>query len=195
MRAVAIGATLLAPQVLDSVGCNDDPVEVRWESPAAVLGDDGFDIELHGCADWSVEQRGDHLEVVAGWTSCAVSGVVRDGALVVESEALPLSGDENVTLDFGLPTGPIGGMGAWVGRSCSGIVISDVQHGYPAEMAGLRRGDLVLTVNGEPTRRMGVRRFVRTATGAPGTYVELEVLSYGADEPRVVRLLRERIPE
>jgi len=196
MRLVAIASVMAVTQMGEPVGCSADPVEVRWTGPAAELGARDvagtFGVNLHGCHDWDVTVADDHLEVDAGWASCSISGFVRDGDLIVESEAFRISGRADQTLDFGLPSGPIGGMGAEVLARCSGVEIRAVREGYPAEMAGLRAGDRVVAVDGFSTRRASTRGFVRMATGAPGTPVELDIVRDG--EPMTVRLTRERVP-
>ncbi len=196
MRALAVAAVMAATQVGEPVGCSgseDSAIEVRWELAAGAEAVPGFEVALHGCADWTVETASDHLRLDAGWTRCAVSGLVRDGALVVETEAFVVDGDEDVVLPFHqLPVGPIGGMGAEVVAQRHGVLVRRVHEGTPAEMAGLRAGDRVVGVDGWPTLEVTTREFVRMATGRPGTVLEVDVLRDG--EPLTFRLTRERLP-
>jgi serine protease DegS len=55
------------------------------------------------------------------------------------------------------------------------LVVSDVEPGSPAEAAGLRRGDLLLAINGEAIEG-GRETMQRIALMAPGESFELEVL-------------------
>jgi serine protease Do len=57
--------------------------------------------------------------------------------------------------------------------SDKGVLISDVERSSPAHRAGLRRGDLVLRLNGKPVRSTGRLRNLVAAAGA-GARVTLE---------------------
>ncbi|MCC6750945.1 MAG: Do family serine endopeptidase [Deltaproteobacteria bacterium] len=55
-----------------------------------------------------------------------------------------------------------------------GVVVADVQAGSPAAKAGLRRGDVVTAIDGQPTSSVAKLRN-RIATGQPGRRVSLSV--------------------
>jgi serine protease Do len=59
-----------------------------------------------------------------------------------------------------------------------GALVSDVTQGGPAQRAGLQRGDIILTVNGEPVDDSRDLRFT-IASLRPGTTARLEVLRDG----------------
>lgn len=191
MRVVAIAGVMAVTQVGEPVGCSgSEPGHVTWTHSQ----DDGrFAVELVGCQDWDTSTFADRIEVDAGWTRCAVVASVKDGGLRVESEPVWIDGDDQ-QINFGLPQGPVAGMGAEVVASHHSVRILDVISGYPAELAGLKAGDRVLSVDGWSTRHVTTRAFVRMVTGEPGSVVELEVLAKGEDEPHRVRLERARIP-
>lgn len=193
MRAVAIASVMAVTQVGgDSVGCSEsEPVTVTWtHSPS----DPHFGVTLLGCQDWDADVSADRIEVTEGWAPCAVAAYVQDGGLRIESDPVRLSGDEDVQLDFGLPVGPLGGMGAQVVAKAHSVRVERVMAGLPADRAGLVAGDRVLAVDGWSTRHVSTADFVRMVAGDPGTPMVLDVLSAGADEPREVRLQRERLP-
>jgi hypothetical protein len=54
-----------------------------------------------------------------------------------------------------------------------GPVIKGVIEGLPAARAGLQPGDLLASINGQSTRFMTSREFIRRCRGEPGTTVEL----------------------
>jgi len=64
----------------------------------------------------------------------------------------------------------------------------------PAAKAGLRPGDFIRAIGGEPTRDMSVWEGMRQLQGAPGSAVALVVLRGNAAEPHDVVLTREVPP-
>jgi carboxyl-terminal processing protease len=65
--------------------------------------------------------------------------------------------------------------------------------GSPAARAGLRPGDYLRGIDGQPTRDMSVYEGMRRLAGAPGTTVRLTVLRGNAAEPHDVDLTREAL--
>jgi serine protease Do len=66
-------------------------------------------------------------------------------------------------------------------KSGSGALISDVQPGSPAAKAGLRSGDVITAIGGQPVDSAS-RLSVAVAETPPGTNVKLEVLRDGKTE-------------
>jgi carboxyl-terminal processing protease len=62
--------------------------------------------------------------------------------------------------------------------------------GSPAAKAGLRAGDFVRAIDGEPTREMSVYEGTRLLRGAPGTKVSLVVLRGNIVDPHTVEVMR-----
>lgn len=82
----------------------------------------------------------------------------------------------------------------WVqeGAACSPqVVVESVVHGSPAERAGLRAGDAILTLDGEPVP--GGRLQVLAARLQPGDSIRLRVLREGAD--REIMAVADRRPD
>ncbi len=76
--------------------------------------------------------------------------------------------------------------------SASGAVISDVTPGGPAAAAGMRRGDVIQSMNGRTVRDARELRLAVAAI-APGTQVTLGVVRDG--EPREIRTRLDQLPE
>lgn len=199
MRLAALASmVVLAPGAMR--GCNEAPdgnLEVHWTLPDGP-GDRG--VRGVGCLDWELESESTSgaglegaLEARPGWTSCALVGWRRDGQLQVQTEPVGLDSDSVVQdIRFDLPEGPIGGMGASISSTGYGVFVHQVVPGSPADLAGIVPGDLVVDVDGTPTRHLTTEAFIRAATGVPGTAVHVEIER--GDGRFGVDLIRARIP-
>ena len=89
--------------------------------------------------------------------------------------------------------GEFEGVGLSVGESRRGLRVLTVFEGSPAESAGLRRGDVIVAVDGDSIAGDPSELATAKIRGKPGTSVELSVLSPRARRARVVRVERARI--
>ena len=74
-----------------------------------------------------------------------------------------------------LTTGKYGGIGITIGMKDSSIVITDILDGYSAQREGIRRGDIILDIDGNTMegRKTGdVRAYTR---GEPGTQLKMKI--------------------
>ncbi len=69
------------------------------------------------------------------------------------------------------------------------VVIAPIEGG-PAERAGIRAGDRILSVDGQSTRRRSFGEILKMISGEVGTVVTLQVLRPGAQRPLPVRIVR-----
>ena len=75
---------------------------------------------------------------------------------------------------------PIGGIHARLGYSeGGGLRVVDTPAGGGAALAGLRRDDVILAINGEQVRTMPYPEIVERLRGPVGSSVELEVFRQG----------------
>jgi carboxyl-terminal processing protease len=90
-------------------------------------------------------------------------------------------------------SGEFEGVGMNVEEDRRGLEVLGVFEGTPAKEAGIKRGDLILSVNGKSIA--GVNSDVATSRikGPAGTTVELSVLSPGGEGPRQISVKREKI--
>lgn len=196
MRIAALAVVVGGASVTgEPMGCSDLPtqqdIEVTWSIPD---GPGPSGVQLIGCHDWGADVDHDGASFDPGWQRCAVQGWRQDGQLRVTSTPVKIASDaDSIHVEFDLPSGPIGGMGAEVRSTGASVRIERVLPGTPAARAGLQAGDRVLAVDGNPTEYMSTDRFVRVVTGAPGSSVGLKVTSRSGEEIRDVHLIRQRI--
>ena len=77
----------------------------------------------------------------------------------------------------------------------TGVYVLSVKKGSPAEQAGIKFGDRILTVESKEVSGLdstAVRDLVR---GADGTFVSLTVERWGAEEPIAFKARRTKVPE
>lgn len=73
------------------------------------------------------------------------------------------------------------------------IVVSPIED-TPAHKAGLKAGDIILAVDGQPTQDMSTQEAVSKIRGPKGTEVELLILHKEAKAPTTVKIVRDAIP-
>ena len=86
--------------------------------------------------------------------------------------------------------GQFEGIGAYVNVEDDQVVIVAPMEGSPAEAAGIRAGDIILEVDGQPTEEMSLTELVLRVQGPEGTTVSLLVLHEGETEPELIEVVR-----
>ena len=86
------------------------------------------------------------------------------------------------------------GIGAEVGMRDGQITILAPIPDTPAEMAGIRPGDVILEIEGESTRGMSLLEVIGKIRGEKGTPVELKVRHLNSGESEVITIVRGVIP-
>lgn len=70
--------------------------------------------------------------------------------------------------------------GMWMNRSAQGFAVMDVTRGAPADQAGIKTGDAIVTVDGKPAKDTGLPELrARLRNDAPGTVVHFGVSRAG----------------
>lgn len=82
--------------------------------------------------------------------------------------------------------GSFGGIGALIGYKDKNPAIMSVLKDTPAEKAGLKGGDILVSVNGESVQNMSTDEIVRIVRGEIGTVVTLEVIH--ADDTKISKI-------
>ena len=86
------------------------------------------------------------------------------------------------------------GVGMVIQPQNNKIVVVYPFEGSPAFKAGLRPGDVILTVNGKSTTGMDTTAVANLLKGPKGTHVSLTVSRIGASAPLTFDLVRQEIP-
>lgn len=92
-------------------------------------------------------------------------------------------------------TGEFFGIGIEISQDENGIlkVVAPIED-TPAWKVGLKSGDLILEVDGQPTQEMSLTKAVSLIKGPKGTTVTLTVLPKDAKEAKEVKITRDTIP-
>lgn len=90
--------------------------------------------------------------------------------------------------------GTFSGIGAELGQNTDNlpIVISPIS-GYPADKAGLKSQDIIISVNGKTTTGQTLSQIVDSIRGPKGTDVTLVVARAGQEDPITLKITREDI--
>lgn len=133
------------------------------------------------------------LEALPGW--CELQAFRLDGLFTARGpreEAEPAAGEVQV-VDLEVPDFPTAGLGVAIRQTGEGILVIKAVEGSDAYEQGLRQGDRIVSIDGEPTAEMELVEFVETALGREGTGVVLVVSSGGVE--RELELTRRTLDE
>jgi len=90
-------------------------------------------------------------------------------------------------------SGEFEGVGMTVEKDARGLRVLNVFDGSPAKEAGIRKQDVILSVDGRSIGGLSSEVATGRIKGPAGTEVALEVLTPGSQDPRTVRVKREKI--
>jgi carboxyl-terminal processing protease len=98
--------------------------------------------------------------------------------------------EETGDLDF-MTTGKYGGFGSLIRKSGDYIQVTNVYQGFPADRAGIRAGDLMLSIDGISLKDVSSDKASGMLKGEPGTEAEILFRRNGEEFSR--KLKREKI--
>ncbi|MFO7573785.1 MAG: S41 family peptidase [Bacteroidales bacterium] len=90
-----------------------------------------------------------------------------------------------------MTTGKYGGIGAIVRRSGDYTVITQVYRGFPADISGIKPGDILKKVDNRSLKGLPVDQVSDNLKGDPGTVIDVTIERLG--EEKVVSIKRERV--
>jgi carboxyl-terminal processing protease len=89
--------------------------------------------------------------------------------------------------------GSFGGIGIRIGVEDGQVVIAEPMDGTPASKAGLKQGDRIMKIDGQPTQGLTLQEAVRRMRGPVGSRLVLGIVRSGGVEPEDVSLMRAKI--
>jgi len=90
-------------------------------------------------------------------------------------------------------SGQYSGIGAALEKSKQGLVITSVFAGSPAAKAGLKPGDIIVTVDGQPTADAAIESSIARMKGNEGTHVKVGIKPKAGGPVKTVDIVRHRI--
>ena len=99
---------------------------------------------------------------------------------------------ENARIDI-ITRGQYGGVGLKVGRRGGEITVVSPVTGASGYEQGVRTGDVIRTVAGQPTKTLSIEDVETLLRGEPGTTVRITVEREGTSAPLTFTLTRERV--
>ena len=87
------------------------------------------------------------------------------------------------------------GLGILVGVRDSQLTVISPIEGTPASRLGMRAGDVISTIEGDPTDKMSLDEAVDKLKGPKGTDVHITIVRRGLSEPLALTVTRDEIPQ
>jgi carboxyl-terminal processing protease len=100
---------------------------------------------------------------------------------------------EHYELGLSSLEGEFNGIGAYVTIKDKQLTIIAPIADSPADKAGIRAGDIILEINGEPVMDMSLAEAIIKIRGPKGTAVKLLILHEGETEPEEIEIIRTRV--
>lgn len=121
-----------------------------------------------------------------------MEGALRGLADGLDGDSAYLTPSEVKAIESGAPA-PAGDIGLTITRQYYLRVVG-VRDGSPAQKAGIRSGDYIRGIEGQPTREMSAVEGLRRLNGDPGSQVKVTIIRGNTADPHDFTLTRERAP-
>ncbi len=87
------------------------------------------------------------------------------------------------------------GLGILVGVRNGQLTVISPLEGTPASRLGIQAGDVISTIEGDPTEQMSLDEAVQKLKGPKGTKVNITIVRRGLEEPLAMAVTRAEIPQ
>ena len=91
-------------------------------------------------------------------------------------------------------SGEFFGVGIEISMENNQVVVVAPIEDTPAFRAGLKAGDIIMSIDGQPTQELSLQEVVSRIRGPKGTEVELTIIHADDKTPQTVRIVRDAIP-
>jgi C-terminal peptidase (prc) len=92
-----------------------------------------------------------------------------------------------------MTTGEYGGIGSIIQKRKEGVIIAEPFEGMPAALAGLKAGDIILSVDTVNVKNASNEKVSSLLKGVPNTKITLMIQRHGEKKPLKVELVRKQI--
>ncbi|MDR2470467.1 MAG: S41 family peptidase, partial [Tannerella sp.] len=92
-----------------------------------------------------------------------------------------------------IATGEYGGIGAVISQRSEGIMIAEPYEGMPAQLAGLKAGDMILAVDTTDVTAFTSDRVSEMLKGVPNSRLTVKIQRPNEKKPRKIELVRKQI--
>lgn len=91
-------------------------------------------------------------------------------------------------------TGEFFGVGIEISMENNQVIVVTPIEDTPAFRAGVQSGDIILSINGQPTQELSLQEVVTRIRGPKGSPVELNLLRTDSKTPQSISIVRDAIP-
>lgn len=158
-----------------------------WKRQIIPMGSPTVD---DGKVSWPAEVKGDDFQIMGVERMRFQYGATIEGGRIRYLRASPNSEDWDM-----MAQRVAGGIGIKVRRTEQGVRIEEFARGSPAQEAGLKRGDVVVAVDGVKTPQMREGEAELRIRGPVGSRVRLSVLQEGSSSPVELEIGREDLAQ
>lgn len=92
-----------------------------------------------------------------------------------------------------LITGEYGGVGAYIRKHDEGVVITEPMEGQPAQLAGLKAGDIILAIDTADVSKASSERVSELLKGIPNTKITLKIKRPGEKKTLKFDIIRKQV--
>ncbi len=122
-----------------------------------------------------------------------VDGAIKGMLQGLDPHSTFLTADEYKEMQE-MTSGEFFGIGVEITMENGQVVVMSPIEDTPAYKAGMKTGDIIITIDGQSTQEMSLQDVVARIRGPKGTKVELTVLRTNAGEPLTFSLTRAAVP-